>query len=60
MRGAASVPLQVILYMFAYPPISPFLNSLFTTLDRVFPLFGTTAFALFCFYLIGGCDMPMS
>ncbi len=44
---------QVVLYMFAYPPISPFLNSLFMTLDGIFPLFGTAAFALFCFYLIG-------
>jgi LMBR1 domain-containing protein 1 len=39
--------------MFANPPISPFLNSLFVKLDSVFPLFGTAAFALFCFYLIG-------
>ena len=45
--------MQVILYMFANPPISPFLNSLFVKLDSVFPLFGTFAFAVFCFYLIG-------
>ena len=35
------------------PPISPFLNAFFVTLDNVFPLFGTVAFAVFCFYLIG-------
>ena len=45
--------LQVLLYIFIYPPISPFLNEMFVRLDRVFPLFGTFAFALFCFYLIG-------
>ena len=39
--------------MFANPPISPFLNSLFITLDNAFPLFGTAAFAICCFYLIG-------
>ncbi len=44
---------HVVLYLFVYPPISPFLNSFFITLDGVFPLFGTAAFALFCFYLIG-------
>ena len=38
--------------MFANPPISPFLNSLFITLDGAFPLFGTAAFAICCFYLI--------
>ncbi|EIE26974.1 hypothetical protein COCSUDRAFT_12091 [Coccomyxa subellipsoidea C-169] len=43
---------HVVLYMFVYPPISPFLNSFFITLDGAFPLFGTVAFALFCFYLI--------
>ena len=45
--------LQVLLYIFISPPLSPFLNELFVRLDRVFPLFGTFAFALFCFYLIG-------
>ena len=45
---------QVVLYMFTYPPINPFLNTLFITLDNVFPLFGVLAFALFCFYLVGG------
>ena len=45
--------LQVVLYMFTNPPITPFLNTFFITLDNVFPLFGTVAFAVFCFYLIG-------
>ncbi|KAK9825402.1 hypothetical protein WJX81_001005 [Elliptochloris bilobata] len=45
--------LQVVLYLFTYPPLSPFLNALFTRLDSAFPLFGTAAFAIFCFYLIG-------
>ena len=45
--------LQVILYVFISPPASPFLNSMFTRLDRAFGLFGTLAFAIFCFYLIG-------
>ena len=44
---------QVVLYMFTNPPISPFLNTFFITLDGVFPLFGTVAFTVFCFYLIG-------
>lgn len=46
--------LQVILYIFIQPPPTPFLNLLFTRLDRVFGLFGVAAFALFCFYIIGG------
>ena len=50
---------QVVLYMFTYPPINPFLNTLFITLDNVFPLFGVLAFAFFCFYLIGGLCIPM-
>ena len=45
--------LHIILYLFVYPPVTPFLNSLFIDLDNVFPLFGTFAFAVFCFYLIG-------
>lgn len=48
--------LQVVLYMFTAPPISPFLNTFFITLDNVFPLFGTVAFTVFCFYLIGACS----
>lgn len=44
---------QVVLYLFTYPPLSPFLNEMFMRLDAAFPLFGTAGFALFCFYLIG-------
>ncbi|KAK9823563.1 hypothetical protein WJX72_003814 [[Myrmecia] bisecta] len=44
--------IQTVLYIFVYPPITPFLNDLFTKLDSAFPLFGTVAFAIFCFYLI--------
>ena len=43
---------QVVAYIFTYPPLDPFLNNIFTALDSVFPLFGTLAFAIFCFYLI--------
>lgn len=42
----------MVLYLFTNPPFSPFLNSIFVRLDSAFPLFGTTAFAIFCFYLI--------
>lgn len=45
--------LQVLLYIFVYPPVTPFLNTMFTRLDDAFPLFGTLAFGIFCFYLIG-------
>ena len=45
--------LQILLYIFVYPPVTPFLNTLFTDLDKAFPLFGTVAFGIFCFYLIG-------
>ena len=45
--------LQVVLYLFVYPPVTPFLNVLFIKLDNVFPLFGVIAFALFCFWLLG-------
>ena len=45
--------LQVVLYLFVYPPVTPFLNVLFIRLDNVFPLFGVIAFALFCFWLLG-------
>ncbi|DBB07652.1 TPA: hypothetical protein ACH3X3_009085 [Trebouxia sp. C0006] len=44
--------LQILLYIFVYPPVTPFLNTLFTDLDNAFPLFGTVAFGIFCFYLI--------
>jgi hypothetical protein len=44
--------LHIVLYMFVSPPVTPFLNDLFVELDGVFSLFGTVAFALFCFYLL--------
>lgn len=44
---------HIISYVLVYPPLSPFLNQLFIKLDSAFPLFGTVAFALYCFYLIG-------
>ena len=50
--------LQVILYNFVSPPTSPFLAQVFITLDGIFPLFGTLAFAIFCFYLIGEFHLP--
>ena len=39
--------------MFLSPPLYPFLNTFLAAMDGVFPLFGTLAFAVFCFYLIG-------
>ena len=44
--------LHIALYIFMSPPASPFLNDFFVTLDSVWGLFGTSAFALFCFYII--------
>ncbi len=44
---------HVVLYIFLSPPLYPFLNTFFKAMDTVFPLFGTLAFAVFCFYLIG-------
>ncbi|QDZ24374.1 LMBR1-like protein [Chloropicon primus] len=43
---------HIALYMLVDPPESAFLNDFFMELDKAFPLFGTAAFALFCFYLI--------
>ena len=43
---------HIVLYIFITPPVDPFLNTFFIDLDKVFPLFGTAAFGLFCFYLI--------
>lgn len=45
---------HVVLYVMLAPPLYPFLNTFFAKMDRVFPLFGTLAFAIACFYLIGG------
>jgi predicted transporter len=44
---------HVVLYVFLNPPLYGFLNTFFSAMDTVFPLFGTLAFAIFCFYLIG-------
>lgn len=44
---------HVVLYVMLAPPLYLFLNTFFSKMDRVFPLFGTLAFAIFCFYLIG-------
>mmetsp|Transcript_12200 Transcript_12200/g.38633 ORF Transcript_12200/g.38633 Transcript_12200/m.38633 type:complete len:432 (+) Transcript_12200:187-1482(+) len=44
--------IHVVLFMFISPPVHPFLNDFFIDLDGVFPLFGTAAFAFFCFYLM--------
>lgn len=44
---------HVVLYVFLNPPLYGFLNTSFCAMDTVFPLFGTLAFAVFCFYLIG-------
>lgn len=44
--------LHIVLYMFPDPPLTPFLNRYFVTMDETFGLFGTGSFALFCFYLI--------
>jgi len=44
--------LQVILYVFIFPPVTPFLNNLFIALDSVFPLLGTLCYGIASFYLL--------
>jgi len=44
--------LHILLYMFLDPPLTPLLNTMFIQMDEVFGLFGTAAFAVFCFYLV--------
>jgi len=44
--------LHILIYMFLSPPPSPLLNTMFVEMDKVFGLFGTAAFGLFCFYLV--------
>ncbi|KNC53710.1 LIMR family protein [Thecamonas trahens ATCC 50062] len=44
--------LHIILYMMVDPPASPFLNDMFIDLDKAFPLFGTSAYALFTLFLL--------
>jgi LMBR1 domain-containing protein 1 len=43
---------HILIYMFLDPPLDPLLNTMFTKMDAVFGLFGTGAFAVFCFYLV--------
>ncbi|GBG91838.1 hypothetical protein CBR_g53729 [Chara braunii] len=43
---------HIIVYLLIRPPATTFLNHVFIKLDEVFGLFGTGAFALFCFYLL--------
>ncbi|EFJ22426.1 hypothetical protein SELMODRAFT_416719 [Selaginella moellendorffii] len=44
--------LHIIVFMLANPPAFPFLNQVFIQLDSVGGLLGTTAFAIFCYYLV--------
>jgi LMBR1 domain-containing protein 1 len=44
--------LHILFFMFIQPPLTPFLNTMFIDLDRVFALFGTFAYGLFAFYLL--------
>ncbi|GBG85570.1 hypothetical protein CBR_g40208 [Chara braunii] len=43
---------HIIVYSLMKPPASVLLNDMFVKLDNAFGLFGTAAFALFCFYLL--------
>jgi LMBR1 domain-containing protein 1 len=43
---------HILVYMFLDPPLDPLLNTMFIQMDDVFGLFGTGAFAVFCFYLV--------
>jgi LMBR1 domain-containing protein 1 len=43
---------HILVYMFLDPPLDPLLNTMFIQMDEVFGLFGTGAFAVFCFYLV--------
>ncbi|KAL9315341.1 hypothetical protein ACSQ67_016342 [Phaseolus vulgaris] len=44
--------IHIIIYLLIDPPLSPFLNQVFIKLDDIWGLFGTAAFAFFCFYLL--------
>ena len=44
--------IHILIYMFITPPLDPLLNTMFIQMDAVFGLFGTAAFAVFCFYLV--------
>ncbi|PIA32223.1 hypothetical protein AQUCO_04500075v1 [Aquilegia coerulea] len=43
---------HIIIYLLIDPPLSAFLNEIFIKLDDIWGLFGTAAFAFFCFYLL--------
>jgi len=44
--------LHIFLWMATFPPVSPFLNTMFIALDGVFGLFGTAMYAVFALYLL--------
>ncbi|EFJ22425.1 hypothetical protein SELMODRAFT_416718 [Selaginella moellendorffii] len=44
--------LHIIVFMLVNPPAFPFLNQVFIQLDSAWGLLGTTAFAIFCYYLV--------
>ncbi|KAF3787972.1 LIMR family protein [Nymphaea thermarum] len=43
---------HIVIYLLIDPPLSSFLNEVFVKLDNIWGLFGTVAFAFFCFYLL--------
>ncbi|KAI5663480.1 hypothetical protein M9H77_22803 [Catharanthus roseus] len=43
---------HIVIYLLIDPPLSAFLNEVFIKLDDIWGLFGTAAFAFFCFYLL--------
>jgi LMBR1 domain-containing protein 1 len=49
---AVSWIIHIVVYILISPPLSPFLNTMFSALDDVFRLFGVVAFSLWCFFLI--------
>ena len=44
--------IHIVLFLFIDPPVSPFLNDIFTHLDGVFPLLGTIIYGIFSYYLL--------
>ncbi|XP_024534151.1 LIMR family protein SELMODRAFT_432208-like [Selaginella moellendorffii] len=44
--------LHILVFMLVNPPAFPFLNQVFIQLDSAGGLLGTTAFAIFCYYLV--------
>ena len=49
---AISWIVHIVVYILISPPLHPLLNSMFSALDDVFPLFGVIAFSIWCFFLI--------